>query len=82
VLAIETEKISVKDNFFEIGGHSLKATRLASQIHKEFEIKMELKDVFTEATIESIASKINTLLWVKNIDSESQEDVNDERFVF
>ncbi len=40
------EKIGIQDNFFAKGGHSLKATRLAYQIHREFDVKIDLKDIF------------------------------------
>ena len=53
------EKISTKDNFFEIGGHSLKATRLGSQIHKLFDVRVELKDLFSKVTIEEQAELID-----------------------
>jgi amino acid adenylation domain-containing protein/FkbM family methyltransferase len=46
------EKIGVKDNFFKIGGDSLKAIRLASHIHKEFEVTVELKDLFAKPVLE------------------------------
>ncbi|MBC7861988.1 MAG: amino acid adenylation domain-containing protein, partial [Bacteroidia bacterium] len=39
--------IGIRDNFFDLGGHSLKATRLLSRIHKDFNVKLELKDIFT-----------------------------------
>jgi tyrocidine synthetase III len=52
------QNISVTDNFFEIGGHSLKATRLASQIHKEFNVKIELKDLFMHLVLEQQAMLI------------------------
>ena len=29
------ERVGINDNFFEMGGHSLKATVLSSKIHKE-----------------------------------------------
>jgi tyrocidine synthetase-3 len=49
------ERISVKDNFFGLGGHSLKATRLSSHIHKVFEVKVELKDLFSHSILEEQA---------------------------
>jgi amino acid adenylation domain-containing protein len=49
------ENIGVKDNFFELGGHSLKATRLVSQIHKDFDVKLALKDIFTNPVLEEQA---------------------------
>jgi tyrocidine synthetase-3 len=50
--------ISVQHNFFECGGHSIKITRLASLIHKEFGIKIALKDLFAMARLEEQAAFI------------------------
>ena len=52
------ENISIKDNFFELGGHSLKATSLTSQIHKQFEVKLALKDLFQKPILEEQAQLI------------------------
>ncbi|MFZ5989908.1 MAG: amino acid adenylation domain-containing protein, partial [Bacillota bacterium] len=43
---LETSKVSINDNFFEIGGHSLKATVLTSKIYKEMAIEVPLSQVF------------------------------------
>ncbi|NOQ25822.1 MAG: amino acid adenylation domain-containing protein, partial [Bacteroidales bacterium] len=58
VLNIEKEEISVNDNFFSIGGHSLKATLLTSNIHKEIGVEFPLRDVFLYSTIKSQANQI------------------------
>ncbi len=47
---LEKDSISITDDFFDLGGHSLKVTRLISRLHKEFNIKLELKQLF-ETTI-------------------------------
>ncbi|WP_442591972.1 amino acid adenylation domain-containing protein [Pedobacter sp. AW31-3R] len=39
-------QIGINDDFFDLGGHSLKATRLTSQIHKVFNVKIGLKELF------------------------------------
>jgi tyrocidine synthetase III len=46
LLHIDKDKISTKDDFFNLGGHSLQATRLQSRIHKEFQIKVDFNDLF------------------------------------
>lgn len=56
---LDKDIISVKDSFFEIGGHSLKATRLVSLIHKELDFKISLRDVFNFPTIEQMAGILN-----------------------
>ena len=45
--------ISMEDNFFDLGGHSLKASRLISKIHKEFRVKLQLKDLFIHTSLAS-----------------------------
>jgi amino acid adenylation domain-containing protein len=60
------EKIGVKDNFFAIGGHSLKATRLASNIRKEFDVNLTLPVLFSNPTIEHIAGEIEKTYWANN----------------
>jgi amino acid adenylation domain-containing protein len=55
---LDREKIGVKDNFFDLGGHSLRATRLASQLHKAFDVRIELKDLFAQPVLEDQARLI------------------------
>ncbi|MFV9833052.1 amino acid adenylation domain-containing protein [Bacillus stercoris] len=50
--------VGIHDNFFDRGGHSLKATALVSRISKEFDVQVPLKDVFAHPTIEGLASVI------------------------
>ncbi|MBO3285399.1 non-ribosomal peptide synthetase [Paenibacillus polymyxa] len=55
------KEIGVHDNFFDIGGHSLRATTLVSKIHKELSVDLPLRDVFRHSTIESMAAAISRL---------------------
>jgi amino acid adenylation domain-containing protein len=52
------KRIGRNDNFFKLGGHSLKATRLITGIHKEFQIEVSLKEVFNHPTIKKLAAQI------------------------
>ncbi|MCY9520553.1 amino acid adenylation domain-containing protein, partial [Paenibacillus apiarius] len=51
-------RVSVKDHFFEIGGHSLRTTTLVAKLHKEMGIEMPLREVFQYPTIEQMAEVI------------------------
>ncbi|MEN5057172.1 amino acid adenylation domain-containing protein [Sphingobacterium kitahiroshimense] len=67
------EKISIIENFFELGGNSLSATKLLAYIHKEFNIKLSLKDLFLNPTLEKQAALVAELVWFKsevNLDNE------------
>lgn len=55
---IGIDKISINDNFFEIGGHSLKAATLISKVKKKFNVKMPLREVFNTPTIKQLAKFI------------------------
>lgn len=48
----------INDNFFDLGGHSLKATALISRIHKEFNVEMPLREVFVSPTIKGLSTYI------------------------
>ncbi|MCP5047516.1 MAG: non-ribosomal peptide synthetase, partial [bacterium] len=50
--------IGIDDNFFEIGGQSLKATVMISKIHRELNIKVPLAQVFKDPTIKGLSRYI------------------------
>ncbi|WP_121642680.1 non-ribosomal peptide synthetase [Bacillus vallismortis] len=50
--------VGIHDNFFDRGGHSLKATALVSRIAKAFDVQVPLKEVFAHPTVEGLASVI------------------------
>lgn len=50
-----TKPISVTDNFFNLGGHSLMAVRLFSEIKLRFSVTLPLASIFRAATVEQLA---------------------------
>ncbi|MCK4764576.1 MAG: amino acid adenylation domain-containing protein, partial [Candidatus Aminicenantes bacterium] len=58
VLGMESSSIGIDANFFEIGGHSLKATMLAAKIHKAFNVNIKLADIFRKPTIRKLSNYI------------------------
>lgn len=50
--------IGVHDNFFEIGGHSLKATQLINRIHKYLQADVTVRELFTNPTIDALSKVI------------------------
>lgn len=53
------KKAGVNDNFFFLGGHSLKAARLVTAIQKELNINVAIKDVFRNNTVKALAEYIS-----------------------
>jgi acyl-coenzyme A synthetase/AMP-(fatty) acid ligase/acyl carrier protein len=76
LLEVEKERIGIRDDFFTLGGHSLKATRLAAQIHKEFEIQIDLRELFANPTIEILGNSIRAERWVEKSNNVLVEDRN------
>jgi acyl carrier protein len=58
VLKIEKTDISIDHNFFQLGGHSLRATVLAVKIQKEFNVELTVEDIFTLTTIRQLSEYI------------------------
>ncbi|MEW9702890.1 amino acid adenylation domain-containing protein, partial [Paenibacillus sp. SI8] len=59
------ERVGIHDNFFSLGGHSLKAMTLMSRINKHFNADIPLRMLFESPTAEGLARKIR----------EAEEDV-------
>lgn len=57
---LETEHLGTMDNFFEMGGHSLKATRVISRINKELGVNVPLRDMFQHPTVKALAENISS----------------------
>jgi amino acid adenylation domain-containing protein/thioester reductase-like protein len=73
VLQIEKNKIGIDTNFFKLGGHSLSATRLVSMIHKYFNAKLPLEEIFKTSTIRGISTYIKEALKERFIPMEPSE---------
>lgn len=56
--ALQREKIGITDNFFHVGGHSLLAGRIASEIRKSFGLEISLRSIFEHPTIRTLAKQI------------------------
>ncbi len=51
-------QIGIHDHFFEIGGHSLKAIQVVTQVAKQLNTKIDLKTIFASPTIARLAEQI------------------------
>jgi len=68
---LNKKKIGVNDNFFHIGGDSIKGMRIISEIQKEFNVKVDIETLFNDATIKKISEEIIVDFWYKE---EIEED--------
>ncbi|MBQ7433959.1 MAG: amino acid adenylation domain-containing protein [Lachnospiraceae bacterium] len=54
----QREEIGIEDNYFELGGDSLLATRLINQVRKELQTELSIGTVFDHPTIYELAQLI------------------------
>ncbi|MER7754871.1 amino acid adenylation domain-containing protein [Kitasatospora sp. NPDC097643] len=52
--------IGITDNFFEIGGTSISAIKVAAAVHEEFGDSLPIRDVIAHPTIETLAERLRT----------------------
>jgi len=57
------EQVGVHDNFFDLGGHSLKATRVISRIQATFQVDLPMHSLFEKLTVADMAEQIETICW-------------------
>jgi acyl carrier protein len=57
--------IGVEDNFYELGGDSLKGMMLLKRVKKEFSVHLPLKEFLSNITIRAVAARIDELSWLK-----------------
>lgn len=56
---LSVNSVGIDDDFFMIGGHSLKATRVVSRIYRQFGVEISLKDFFETPTIRHLALRVD-----------------------
>jgi acyl carrier protein len=62
---LHVERVSAKDNFFLLGGHSLLGTQLITKIKEAFDVELSLLSLFDHPTLEEMSVEVENLILVK-----------------
>ena len=52
------DRVGIHDNFLELGGHSLAATRIVTRVIEKFHLELPLQVLFDSPTVEKMAAVI------------------------
>jgi amino acid adenylation domain-containing protein len=55
---LSVDSIGIHDNFFDLGGHSLAATRVVSRVISQFQLEIALQSLFQSPTVAEMAAVI------------------------
>jgi acyl carrier protein len=58
---LRLDKVGIHDDFFKIGGHSLKATQVISRVRKELRKDLPIRLLFEQPTVAKIAEALDAL---------------------
>jgi non-ribosomal peptide synthetase component F len=74
---LSLDQVGVHDNFFDLGGHSLAATRVVSQVMEQFQLEIPLQALFQSPTVAEMASVIVEHQY-KRLDKKELENILNE----
>jgi acyl carrier protein len=59
------DRVSMEDNFFFLGGHSLLGTQLIARVRDAFGVELTLRSLFDGPTIAQLSAQVEALLLAK-----------------
>jgi acyl carrier protein len=71
---LKVDRVSVDDNFFLLGGHSLLGTQLVLRARERFGVELTLRDLFQAQTVAKLSAEIERLV-IAELDSMPEERV-------
>ncbi len=75
---LKMESISIEDNFFDIGGHSLLAVQIVTRVKELYQVEFSMRRLMELATIKGMASYVENALWLQSSTAETTADDDED----
>lgn len=72
---LDRKKIGIHDNFFDLGGHSLKATRVLTRIQEEFDVKIKIIHFYKNPIVKEVSDYLSVAMWLdQDMENEASKE--------
>ena len=71
--AARAPRVGASDDFFRIGGHSLAAAQLVTEVRAVFKVELAIRDVFFNPTVSALAARIDALSEARSEDADEPD---------
>ena len=79
VLSQDASKISIHDDFFALGGQSLLLMKLISAVEQQYQLEVDVKDMFSHATLVEQANYLEQRVEQQKLLQQVQKQVTEEQ---
>ncbi len=76
------ETISLEDNFWKIGGNSIKAVALVNAVERRYGIRIRLKDVLSSTNVKEIVDYINRFVEDNSVQKEKYHTTSTQKRMY
>ena len=79
--ALGTDLISINDNFFDLGGHSLLVTQIISRVRARYGVDIPVRVFYNAPTVTDLAERIQIAQWAMADDTKEEPPEDYEEIV-
>ncbi len=76
---LNVERVGCRDNFFDLGGHSLLGIQLIARVRAQLDISLPFEALFECRDLEALARRIETIRWSRESRDPDDDEIGESR---
>ena len=76
---LNVERVGCRDNFFDLGGHSLLGIQLIARVRTQLDISLPFDALFECRDLEALARRIETIRWSRESSDPDDDEIGESR---